>query len=207
MKYSMLRTRKMDVCRFRPATLLAATLLLFATAVGAELRGPAIGVLQREHAPLSAQLAPEWQEALARMSATQLDALRHGASLDSIMLDGDESLLEFMAKRRVLDVPAELLAAPVGGGTARGGSFLLDAQVLPKGTSVPNGSLTGGTLRLDPLLPGGGGTSGSAQFQLTASVGQPTVATSNSSQSTLKAGFWTPTDAVAVTRLFRDGFE
>ncbi|MDZ4811054.1 MAG: hypothetical protein SGI99_00365 [Pseudomonadota bacterium] len=190
------------------SAVVATVLCVFAPAVGAEARGNAIGVLQREHTELSAQLAPEWQEALARMSATQLDALRHGASVDSIVLDGDETLLDFMTRRRVVDVPPELLVAPVGGGTARGGTFLIDAQLLPKGSGAPNGSLVGGTLRLDPLLPGGGGTSGSAQFQLTASIGQPTVATSNSSQTTLmKPGFWTPTNAVAVTQIFRDGFE
>lgn len=185
----------------------ASLLCGFAPAVGAETLGNAIGVLQHEHAELSAQLAPEWREALARMSATQLDALRHGAGLESIVLDGDESLLDFMTKRRVVDVPAELLVAPVGGGTARGGRFLLDAQLLPKGVGAPNGSLTGGTLRLDPLLPGGGGISGSPQFLLTASIGQPTVSTSNSSQTILKAGFWTPTNAVAVSQIFRDSFE
>ena len=189
------------------ALIIAAMLVVFAPAAGAEAPGNARQVLQREHAALSAQLAPEWQDALARMSAAQLDALRHGASLDSIMLDGGETLLAFMTRRNVIDVPSELLAAPIGGGTSRGGTFLVDAQVLAKGTGVPDGSLTGGTLRLDPLLPGGGGTSTSSQFQLTASVGQPTVTTSHSSQSTLKPGFWTPTDAVAVTQIFRDGFE
>ena len=186
---------------------IALLLLISVPALATERRGNAWQVLQREHAELSAQIAPAWRDALARMSATQLDALRHGASLDSIVLDGSEPLLRYMSKRRLVDLPDALLAEPVGGGTSRGGSFLLDAQVLPKGSPVPNGSLTGGGFRLDPLLAGGGGTSTSAQFQLTASIGQPTVATSHSAQTTLKAGFWTPTDAVAVTVIFRDGFE
>lgn len=189
------------------SALIATALCVLAPALGAEETGSAISVLHREHAALSAQFAPEWRDALARMSASQLDALRHGASVDRIVLDGDETLLDFMTRRRVIDVPAELLVTPVGGGTARGGSFLIDGLLLPKGIGAPNGSLTGGTLRLDPLLAGGGGTSGSPQFQLTGTIGQPTVATSNSSQTTLKAGFWTPTNAVAVTRIFRDGFE
>jgi len=192
---------------FRPLSMIVLLMVLCASTFAAERRGDAWQVLQREHAQLSAQIAPGWRDALARMSAAQLDALRHGTRLDDIVLDGGEPLLRYMATRRLVDIPDELLAEPVGGGTSRGGSFLLDAQVLAKGSSVPNGSLTGGGLRLDPLLPGGGGTSTSAQFRLTASVGQPTVATSNSSQSTLKSGFWTPTDAIAVTRIFRDGFE
>ena len=198
----------MSAASFRRSTALFVPLLcLFTSALAAETRGNALHALQREHAELSAQLAPAWRDALTRMSAAQLDALRRGASLDSIVLDGDEPLLAFMGKRRLLDVPRELLVAPIGGGTSRGGSFLLDAQVLPKATASPNGSLTGGALRLDPLIAGGGGSSSSAQFQLTATVGQPLVATSHSSQSTLKSGFWTPTNAVAVTQIFRDGFE
>ncbi len=187
--------------------MIAALLLVSSSALATEQRGNAWQVLHHEHAELSAQLAPAWRDALARMNAAQLDALRHGTSLDSIVLDGGETLLRYMSKRHLVDLPDALLAEPIGGGTSRGGSFLIDAQLLPKGSNVPNGSLTGGGFRLDPLLPGGGGTSTSAQFQLTASVGQPMVATSHSAQSTLKSGFWTPTDAVAVTVIFRDGFE
>lgn len=189
------------------ASFIAASLLMFSTAACADDRGSAWRVVRGEHIELSAQFPARWQDALSRMSAHQLAELRRGASLDSIVLDGGESLLAFMTTTQLIDVPLAILVEPLGGGTSRGGPFLIDALVLPQGTGVPNGSLTGGTLRLDPLLPGGGGPSASAQFQLTASVGQPAVATSNSLQSTLNAGFWTPTDAVGVTRIFRDGFE
>jgi hypothetical protein len=203
----MSRIRRMRAVRMRPVAFIAASVLWFSTSASADDRGSAWHVVRGEHVELSAQLPTPWQDALSRMSAQQLAELRRGASLDSIVLDGGESLLTFMTTRQLIDVPLAILVEPIGGGSARGGPILIDALLLPKGTGVPNGSLTGGALRLDPLLPGGGGTSGSAQFQLTASVGQPTVATSNSLQSTLKSGFWTPTDAVAITRIFRDGFE
>ena len=187
----------------------AVSILACASAPCAEESGSAWRAIERaQPAPeIAAQIPAVWRDALSRMSAQQLDALRRGASLSSIVLDGGETLGAFMTKRHLVDVPLAILADPVGGGTARGGSFLLDAALLPAGTIAPNGSLTGGTLRLDPLLPGGGGTSTSAQFQLTASVGQPTVAASHSAQTALQSGFWSPSDAIAVDRVFRDGFE
>ena len=72
--------------------------------------------------------------------------------------------------------------------------------------AAPDGSLTGGTLRLDPLLPGGGGASASTQLLLFGSVGQPTVTLSSGTRFDLRAGFWTPVD-VAADRIFYDGFE
>ncbi len=203
----MSHIRRMRAGRIELASFIAASMLLFSTAACADDRGSAWRVVRGEQVELSAQFPMQWQDALSRMSTQQLGELRRGASLDSIVLDGGESLLAFMTTRQLIDMPLAILVEPIGGGTSRGGPILIDALVLPQGTGVPNASLTGSTLRLDPLLPGGGGTSGSAQFQLTASVGQPTVATSNSLQSTLKSGFWTATDAVAVTRIFRDGFE
>ena len=81
-------------------------------------------------------------------------------------------------------------------------------QVLAKGAGgTPSGSLTGGTLRLDPLLPGGGGIAASAQFLLFGSVGQSTVTPSYGNQFILRPGFWTPVDAIAADRVFSDGFE
>jgi len=187
--------------------LVSASILSVSSAASGGERGSAWRVVRGEHLELSAQCPAPWQDALSRMSAFQLAELRAGASLDSIVLDGDESLLSFMTSRQLIDIPLAILARPLGGGTSRGGPFLIDALALPQGTGVPNGSLTGSTLRLDPLLPAGGGSSGSAQFQLTASIGQPTVATSSSLQSTLNSGFWTPGDAVGVTRMFGNGFE
>lgn len=186
-----------------------AILAAYASSACADGGGSAWRALERaQPAPeIAAQIPPVWRDALSRMSAQQLDELRRGASLSSIVLDGGETLGAFMVKRQLADVPLAVLADPVGGGTARGGSMLLDAVLLPTDAGVPNGSLTGGTLRLDPLLPGGGGTSTSAQFQLTGSVGQPTVAASHSAQTALQSGFWSPSDAIAVDRLFRDGFE
>lgn len=106
----------------------------------------------------------------------------------------------------LLLLPAALLADESGGGVTSAGSVQTIADASPSGPAVPNGSLTGGTLRLDPLLPGGGGTSTSVQFQLTASIGQPGVAQSDNGQQILLTGFWTPAHAVA-DRVFRDGFD
>lgn len=113
----------------------------------------------------------------------------------------------FITAAWLLLLPAALLADGFGGGGSPAGSVptIVDAAS-PAGTAVSNGSLTGGTLRLDPLLPGGGGTSTSAQFQLTASIGQPGVAQSDNGQAILLTGFWTPAQAVA-DRLFRNGFD
>ncbi len=107
----------------------------------------------------------------------------------------------------LLLLPAALFADESGRGASIDGSVPTAANAAsPAGTVVPNGSLTGGTLRLDPLLPGGGGISTSAQFQLTASIGQPGVAQSDNGQKVLLTGFWTPAQADA-DRVFRDGFE
>jgi hypothetical protein len=67
--------------------------------------------------------------------------------------------------------------------------------------------LTGGTLGLDPLLPGGGGTSTSSRFRLTGSVGQPSVTPSNALPTTLRPGFWTQSGVVRADALFAHGFE
>ncbi len=82
----------------------------------------------------------------------------------------------------------------------------VDAAVATDSLS-PQRALLGGTLRLEPLLPGGGGTSTSTQFQLTAAVGQPITDRSGDSSITLRSGFWTPADAIGVDRMFRDSFE
>lgn len=107
----------------------------------------------------------------------------------------------------LLLLPAALLAGGFGSGGSPAGSVptLADA-VSPEGTVASNGSLTGGTLRLEPLLPGGGGTSTSAQFRMTASIGQPGAAQSDNGQAILLTGFWTPAPAV-TDRVFRNGFD
>lgn len=182
-------------------------LLLVAFPTRSEPVGSAWSIVQREQPQLALQFTSAWRDALSRLSAQQLQQLRAGAGSADIVLDGGQTLAEFMAAHGLSDVPIAIMVAPTGGGTSRGGALLVDATVIPAGSTSPNGSLVGGTLRLDPLLPGGGGTAASAQFQLTASVGQPTVQGSNSSQTTLRPGFWTPADAIAVDRVFRDGFE
>lgn len=104
-------------------------------------------------------------------------------------------------------LPVALLADGLGSDGARAGSLQTKIDsASPAVATVSNASLTGGTLRLDPLLPGGGGTSTSAQFQLTASIGQPGAAQSDNAQAILLTGFWTPVQAVA-DRLFRNGFD
>jgi len=72
---------------------------------------------------------------------------------------------------------------------------------------MSDGSPAGGSVRLDPLLPGGGGVSASGQLLLFGSVGQPTVTPSYGTQHALRPGFWTPVDAAAADRIFSDGFE
>lgn len=157
----------------------------------------------------AAALAAPWRDALARMSREQLDALRRGEPASAIALDGGGTLADFLAARGVVGIPAAVAVAPVGSGSARGGTFAIAAALSPTGNDVPNGSLTGLTFRLDPLVPGGGGTSTSVApaYRVDASVGQPLVAGSNSGQTILRSGFWTAADAAAIDRVFRDGFE
>lgn len=72
---------------------------------------------------------------------------------------------------------------------------------------VPGDALAGDTLRLDPLLPGGGGVSSGGPFVLTASVGQLDAQDAGSAQVLMRGGFWTPADAAGVDSVFRNGFE
>ncbi len=96
--------------------------------------------------------------------------------------------------------------APLDGVADRFDFGGVEAAVVTDSMS-PQRALLGGTLRLEPLLPSGGGTSTSSQFQLTAAVGQPVTDRSNDASITLRSGFWTPTDAIGVDRMFRDSFE
>lgn len=72
---------------------------------------------------------------------------------------------------------------------------------------VPDDALAGDTLRLDPLLPGGGGASSGGPFVLTASVGQVVAQDAGSAQVLMRGGFWTPADAAGVDTVLRNGFE
>jgi hypothetical protein len=143
------------------------------------------------------------------MSREQLDALRRGESADGIVLDGGGTLADFLAERGVVGIPAAVAVAPIGGGSSRGGGFAIAGALTSGASGVPHGSLAGGGFQLDPLLPGGGGTSASAApaYRIDASVGQATITRSNSTQTTLQSGFWTAADALALDRVFRDGFE
>lgn len=67
--------------------------------------------------------------------------------------------------------------------------------------------LAGDTLRLDPLLPGGGGESSGGPFVLTASIGQVDAQDAGSAQVLMRGGFWTPADAAGVDSVFRSGVE
>ena len=191
----------------RSRSIVAAVLAVCATMAHAE--GDAWRALAQAQPADAAALAPAWREALTRMSREQLDALRRGEPASAIALDGGGTLADFLAERGVVGMPASVAVAPLGGGRSEGGTFAIAGALSTGGNDVPNGSLTGGTLRLDPLLPGGGGTSTSAtpSFRIDASVGQATVARANSTQTTLQSGFWTATDATALDRVFRDGFE
>jgi len=187
--------------------LFAAMLAAGTPAAGAT--GDAWNALLRERPADAAALPAPWRDALARMSAAQLDALRRGTPASELVLDGGETLGDFLALRGVVGLPATLAVAPAGGGTASGGGMEIQGTFATLGNDVPNGSLTGAGFRLDPLLPGGGGTSRSASpsFLIDASVGQPTVAGAISEQTTLRSGFWTAADAAAIDRVFGNGFE
>ncbi len=73
--------------------------------------------------------------------------------------------------------------------------------------STPDGSLTGGSYRLDPVIAAGGGESADARLLLVGSVGQADVAVSYGGGAIVAIGFWTPTAPSALDRLFLDGFE
>lgn len=179
-------------------------------ATGAVLAGDvgnALQALESSQPAEAAQLAPAWREALARMSAVQLQALRHGAGSDSIELDGGGTLSDYIAARGLSDLPLAIFVAHEGVALSQGAAYRLAGTTSAQGVRVPGDSLAGGSLRLDPLMPGGGGISGSAQFQLTASVGQAEPAEARSAQTILRGGFWTPADATAVDSVFRNGFE
>ncbi len=108
-------------------------MLLSAGAVPAAPGDNALLAMQGENAKLTAQIEPAWRDALSRMSAVQLDELRHGASSDSIVLEGGETLAEFMATRQIIELPLEILVDPAAGATSRGGSFYLSAVELQSG--------------------------------------------------------------------------
>lgn len=177
-------------------------LLLVIAAAPAWAAGDAWHALQRAQPADAARLPAPWRDALSRMSDTQLATLRSGAPASAIALDGGGTLADFLAERGVVGVPAALAAAPL-----RGGTLSLQGALAPLGGGIPNDSLRGGTFRLDPLLSGGGGTSTSAAFRIDASIGQPTVATVISAQTTLRPGFWTQNGTPLADALFRNGFE
>lgn len=177
-------------------------LLVLLAVAPAWAAGDAWHALQKAQPADAARLPAPWRDALSRMSDTQLAALRNGQPASAIVLDGGGTLADFLAERGVVGVPAALAVAPL-----RGGALTLEGTLAPLGGGIPDGSLRGGTFRLDPLLSGGGGTSTSAAFRLDASIGQPTVATANSAQTTLRPGFWTTNGTPAVDALFRNGFE
>ena len=64
-----------------------------------------------------------------------------------------------------------------------------------------------GSLRLQPLLPGGGGRVTAGTLELEFTVGQAVTERADASDTQLRSGFWTPVEGSDGSRIFADGFE
>lgn len=86
--------------------------------------------------------------------------------------------------------------------TACLGALAVAAMATPQ--PAPEGAPEGTEPTLSFTIDSGGGTSSSAAFQLTGSIGQPETGTASSPNHTLVGGFWGRT---AASDIFTDGFE